>query len=131
MHNKRGIHEIEKGRRRKREGEREREGEGGREGGRESQELHFTFSACSWWQTADLQRRHAWVSNSAQITSVPKDYMKQAARFKVVQLDYPFHFFLLVCNQGTDTNHHHHHQASQTHACAYVPGVQHKEREGR
>lgn len=70
---------------------------------RRGRETHLTFSACSRWQTADLQHRHAWVVNRAQITSVPKDYMKQPVRFKVVQLDYPFHFFLLVCNQGTDT----------------------------
>lgn len=40
--------------------------------------------------------------NAAQITSIPKHYMKRPRRFKVLQLDYPFHFFLLVCIQDAD-----------------------------
>lgn len=73
---------------------------GGRGG--EERKTHFTFSTCSWWQTADLHCRHAWVGNGVQITSIPKDYMKRPRRFKVLQLDYPFHFFLLVRIQDAD-----------------------------
>lgn len=65
--------------------------------GREREgEPDFTFRACCRWQTADLQRRHARLGNNSEMRAVPKDYMKWATCFKVVQLDYPLHFLTRV-----------------------------------
>lgn len=51
----------------------------------------FTCAACCRRQTADLQRRHARLANGGGMRVVPEDYMKRAARFKVVQLHHPLH----------------------------------------
>lgn len=89
----------------------------GKTGGRggEERKTHFTFSACSWCQTADLHCRHARAGNCVQIMSIPKDYMKRPRCFKVVQLDYPFHFFLLACIQDADIQQKKNYTASYTH----------------
>lgn len=67
-----------------------------REGRGREEESDFTFCACCLWQTADLQRRHARLGNNSKMRTIPKNYMKWATCFQVVQLDYPLHFLIRV-----------------------------------
>lgn len=100
---------LEKRRKMREGGKTQREkGRRGREG-----EPDFTFCACCRWQTADLQRRHARLGNNGEMRAVPKDYMKWAMCFKVVQLDYPLQF--LTCVQSRDRYKAGYKQTSQIH----------------
>lgn len=63
---------------------------GGRQGARERLILHFVHVVRGRQLTFSADTL-GWVT-TAKWGAVPKDYMKRATCFKVVQLDYPFHF---------------------------------------